>query len=185
MAGHNGSRESWRYWDFMSYENARKSELGLNPSHFTMRFCKTYKLVQAGRSLLFLLGGIIFQITSYFHDLFPFAVFCYAGAAFFLIDLLYLLSYQCHVTPQKIVQTEFWIFKKEVAWTSIKAKKAKKDDDKESVLYSDRIFTLILYRANHKKAFRFTDKMVGFTCLQKMIKSKHIPKARKNKKNSR
>lgn len=180
-----GARESWRYWDFISYENARKSEFGLNPSRFTMHFSKTYKLVQARRSLIFLLSGIAFQITSLFHDLFPIAVFCYAGAAFFLIDLLYLLSYQCHVTPQKIVQTEFWIFKKEVAWTSIKAKKAKKDDDKEATFYSDRTFTLILYRANHKKAFRFIDKMVGFTYLQKMIKQKQIPKARKNIKNSR
>ena len=185
MAGHNSAREQWRYWDFMSYENARKSELGLNPSRFTMRFSKTYKLVQAHRCLLFLLSGIAFQITSLVHDLFPIAVFCYAGAAFFLIDLLYLLSYQCHVTPQKIVQIEFWIFKKEVAWTSIKAKKAKKDEDKKSALYSDRIFTLILYRANHKKAFRFIDKMVGFTYRQKMIKQKQIPTARKHLKNSR
>lgn len=185
MAGHNSARESWRYWDFMSYENARESEIGLNPSRFTMRFSKTYKLVQAHWCMLCLLGGIAFQITSLFHDLFPIAVFCYAGAAFFLIDLLYLISYQCCVTPQKIVQIEFWIFKKEVAWSSIKAKKVKKDADKESTLYADRLFTLILYRANHKKAFRFIDKMVGFTYLQKMIKQKKIPTARKNIKNSR
>ena len=137
MAGHNSAREHWRYWDFMSYENARKSEIGLNASHFTMRYSTTYTLVPAHWCLLFLLSGIAFQITSFFHDLFPIAVFCYAGAVFFLIDLLYLLSYQCHITPQKIVQIEFWILKKEVAWSSIKAKKAKKDDDKESYLYSD------------------------------------------------
>ncbi|MBQ8213387.1 MAG: hypothetical protein IJZ80_05195 [Clostridia bacterium] len=185
MAGRNSARDTWRYWDFMSYENARKSEIGLNASHFTMRYSKTYKLVQAHLCLLFLLSGIAFQITSLFHDLFPIAVFCYAGAAFFLINLLYLLSYQCHVTPQKIVQIEFWIFKKEVAWSSIKAKKVKKDTDKDSPLYADRLFTLILYRANHKKAFRFIDKMVGFTYLQKMTKQKQIPTARKHHKNSR
>ena len=126
MAGHSSTRESWRYWDFMSYENARKSEIGLNPCRFTMRFSKTYKFVQAHWCMLCLLGGIAFQITSRYHDLFPIAVFCYIGAAFFGIDLLYLLSYQCHVTPQKIVQIEFWIFKKEVAWSSITAKKQKR-----------------------------------------------------------
>ena len=185
MAGHNSTRESWRYWDFMSYENARKSEIGLNPCRFTMRFSKTYKFVQAHRCMLCLLGGIAFQITSRYHDLFPIAVFCYIGAAFFGIDVLYLLSYQCHVTPQKIVQIEFWIFKKEVAWSSITAKKTKKDEDKHSVLYADRLFTLILYRANHKKAFRFIDKMVGFTFLQKMTKQKKIPSERKHIKSSR
>ena len=181
----NTSGDSWRYWDFLSYEDARKSEHGFDPSCFTMRFSKTYKLVQARRSLLCLLLGIAFQITSLFHDLFPIAVFCYIGAVFFGIDLLYLLSYQCHVTPHKIEQTEFWILRKEVAWSSIKSKKIKKDEDKKSTLWADRLFTLILYRDGHKKAFRFIDKMVGFTFLQKMVKQKKIPKERKNNKNSR
>ena len=83
VARHNSTRESIRYWDFMSYENAQKSEMGLNASHFTMRYSKTYKLVQAHWCILFLLGGIAFQITSLFHDLFPIAVFCYIGATFF------------------------------------------------------------------------------------------------------
>ena len=113
------------YFEFISYENARKSEVGLNTSHFTMRYSKTYKLVQTHWCTLFLFSGIAFHIASFFSDLFPFAVFFYAGAVFFLIDLLYVLSYQCHITPEKIVQIEFWIFKKEIKWSSIKAKKAK------------------------------------------------------------
>ena len=100
--------------------------------------------------------------------------------ALFLLGYLYKLSYQCHVTQQRIVQIQFWIFKKELPWSAVKAKKARKD---KSVSLSEyRTPTLVLYQNDNKKAFYFFDEMVGFTQLQRMIKNKGIPTKKKNRR---
>ena len=172
-------RDYFKDKNFQSYISAKEEENGLNPSDFTMRYSKSSKRTQAhvfGASLVF---GILFQVSN----LFPFNIAFYASSAIFLFSFLYQVSYQCHITPQKIVQFQFWIFKKEISWNIIIAKKAKKN--KEIDLSEYRTPTVILFQSNGKKVFRFVDTMVGFTYLQKMIKQKKIPKARKNIKNSR
>ena len=174
------SRDLIGYLDLLAYESARNGERELKSSDFIMRYSKNARRVLAFWVGLALLLGIGFHIAAPFSDLLPLAMICYAVSLLFLLSYLYKLSYQCHVTQQRIVQIQFWIFKKELPWSAVKAKKARKD--KSVSLREYRTPTLVLYQDDNKKAFYFFDEMVGFTQLQRMIKNKSIPTKKKNRR---
>lgn len=173
-----GSRELISYIDFSAYEDARREEAGMNPTDFTMRYSKAARRTPLCFALICLAFALSPHILYSFPSLRPLPFLFYPITAFFGITFLYRLSYRCHVTSQRIVQTAFGVLKKEADWASIKAKKGKKD--KQMSLSAYRTNELLLYRDNRKKAFHFFDSMVGFTYLQKMIKKKNIPTLKKH-----
>ena len=165
------------YFELISKQGARKEESQTYARTFTMRFSKVAKTVTVQWIILTAFMGLAFCLTDVFlhTDLFGLAIFAWVATAFFIFYLLYQSSYRCHVTEEKIVRTELWLFKKEIDWKCVSFRKIKRDGEywtKE----------IVLYNSKRKFLISFSSEMVGYTNMEKALKRKHIPPLPKRKK---
>lgn len=169
LAIHGAGKAAAELWETLMREKAREEEKSLKTSNFVVRFSTAYKLFWASITVLLVLIGGGIQIFAKETDI---AIFFYVFAAIPLWLCLYSLSYRCTVDEKKMVRVEFWIFKKEISWNSVKYKKTTRVNEYQNG-------SLTLYDERQKRLIDFVSEQTGFQNMERLVKRKRIPSRHK------
>ncbi len=153
--------------------DARNRKSSACKDGFVMRWSRLYLWIFLAATLL-LSGITVLLILSGRIDL---AVLF--GGLDLLCGLLalYLFSWKCMITDQKIARSSLFIFHKTVYWKDVRYAKQKRDERDQTVY-------ITLY-GNHKALIDFSSQLVGFDQCRKQIRRKGIPFSENHAKNRR